>query len=169
MENNADAWDSLYKMYRSEFLNWLRKKGVCYEDSSDLYQESFVVLYENAISGVLSSWDLPVLKSYLFAVGKNKLFTKFRNEKKKSTLIFEYAGMGNEAEDDMEMEFSDRQQKIKEEVGKMKDPCKSILLLYYYEKKSMKEIAETLNYSTANEPKTQKSRCLAYLKRTVLF
>lgn len=169
MENNADAWDSLYKMYRSEFLNWLRKKGISYEDSSDLYQESFVVLYENAIAGVLSSWDLPVLKSYLFAVGKNKLMTKFKNEKKKGMLIFEYTGMGNEVEDDLEIEFNDRQQRIKEEVGRMKDPCRSILLLYYYEKKSMKQIAEALNYSTANEPKTQKYRCLSYLKKAILF
>lgn len=166
-EYTSDTWNKMYRMYRGKFMNWLAKKGISYDDASDLYQESFIVLYENLVKGELSSGDEKLLKAFLFSVGQNKLYTKFREGKKKIKLIESFPGVDDNTDEDPESISNHRQQRIKEEIQKMKDPCKSILLLFYYEKKKMKQIAEIMNYSS--NPKVQKWRCLVYLKEAILF
>jgi RNA polymerase sigma-70 factor (ECF subfamily) len=49
----------------------------------------------------------------------------------------------------------------------MKEPCRSILKLFYIDNLSLKEIAVTLDYKSAECVKVQKHRCLKQLKEDV--
>lgn len=49
-------------------------------------------------------------------------------------------------------------------VEDMAEPCKTILWAYYWDGKSMKEIAATMNYNNANVAKTQKHKCMTKVK-----
>jgi DNA-directed RNA polymerase specialized sigma subunit len=51
--------------------------------------------------------------------------------------------------------------------SKMNDTCKQILNLFYYEKKSMEEIATILNYKNADTVKSKKSRCISKFNSNV--
>ena len=46
----------------------------------------------------------------------------------------------------------------------MTEPCNSILTLYYWDEKSMKEIADLKEYSSADSAKSQKNKCMNKLK-----
>jgi len=50
-------------------------------------------------------------------------------------------------------------------LGKMGEPCKSLLDAYYLQKKSMQEIAAEFGYTNADNAKTQKYKCLVRLKK----
>ena len=39
------------------------------------------------------------------------------------------------------------------------DPCKSVLIYYYFNQMSMSEIADRMNYSNANTVKVKKYKC----------
>jgi RNA polymerase sigma-70 factor (ECF subfamily) len=49
----------------------------------------------------------------------------------------------------------------------MSDSCKQILNLFYYEKKSMDEIALILNYKNGDTIKSKKSRCISTFNNNV--
>ena len=50
-------------------------------------------------------------------------------------------------------------------LGKIGEPCKSLLEAYYLQKKSMPEIADFFGYTNADNAKTQKYKCLVRLKK----
>ena len=56
-------------------------------------------------------------------------------------------------------------QLMDEALGKIGEPCKSLLEAFYIQKKSMPEIAESFGYTNADNAKTQKYKCLMRLKK----
>ena len=58
-------------------------------------------------------------------------------------------------------------QKITYLLQQMGNPCKAILEYFYYEKKSMQEIANALNFKNTNVAKTKKNKCLNRLRGLV--
>ncbi|MBA2562233.1 MAG: sigma-70 family RNA polymerase sigma factor, partial [Chitinophagaceae bacterium] len=50
-------------------------------------------------------------------------------------------------------------------MDKIGEPCKSLLEAYYFQKKSMPEIADFFGYTNADNAKTQKYKCLVRLKK----
>ncbi len=54
------------------------------------------------------------------------------------------------------------------ELSYIPDPCNKILKLYYFDELSMKEIAESMNYSSSRSAITTKNRCMDKLKTRVM-
>jgi hypothetical protein len=50
-------------------------------------------------------------------------------------------------------------------LKKIGEPCKSLLTAFYFDKKTMPEIAESFGYTNADNAKTQKYKCLIRLKK----
>ena len=58
----------------------------------------------------------------------------------------------------------EKQITIRDSLRQLGDPCKSILLYFYYEQNTMEQIAERLGYTNADNAKNQKYKCLKRLK-----
>lgn len=60
----------------------------------------------------------------------------------------------------------DSQEKLKIQslLHQLGDPCKSLLTMYYFNRFSMAEIAERLDYASADVAKNKKSLCMKKLK-----
>jgi RNA polymerase sigma factor (sigma-70 family) len=144
---------------------WLRKKYLLSEaDVEDIYQESVIITYENILHGKLNELGSS-LSTYIFAVAKNLVRQKLRQEVKftteEATIAFElYAPSAENLTEAT-------QQAVKNALMKMEEPCKSILTLFYYADKSIEEIAHALDYKDKTSVKTQKSRCLNYLRNAL--
>jgi RNA polymerase sigma-70 factor (ECF subfamily) len=54
--------------------------------------------------------------------------------------------------------------RIKKEIGTMLEPCKSLIILFYYDSLSFKEIASRMGYKNEGVAKNQKKRCLQKLR-----
>ena len=70
-------------------------------------------------------------------------------------------------DDDLEM-HEKRQQDfsiMETAMGKIGEPCKSLLEAYYIQKKNMLRIATEFGYTNADNAKTQKYKCLVRLKK----
>ena len=57
-------------------------------------------------------------------------------------------------------EFEINVNKLKSCLDQIGNPCKTLLTAFYFENKSMNEIAELLGYTNAENAKTQKYKCL---------
>ena len=179
LENNRDLWlkslqegneqvlRPLYKLYRVDFVRWIQSKTSCKEDEAlDVFQDSIVALYHNVQKGTLTSFEKGI-RSYLFTIGKYIYFRRSSKKKQIKTTSFENADLKPSNLIDTPTENSlqhDQQKLILALLQRMKEPCKSILNLFYYENKSMKEIAQQLKYGSPGVVKVQKLRCMNRLK-----
>ena len=150
---NNRAFTELYEMYRSEFIGYIRNSYKGDDDVIfDLYQDSCVALYDNIRIGKLSALNLNVkLKTYLFKIGHNKLIDLYRrSDSKHRSRFIENIDYAKDI--------------IRQAVNAISEPCNSILTLYYWDDKSIKEITEIQNTTNPDATKMQKSRCMSKLK-----
>lgn len=64
-------------------------------------------------------------------------------------------------------EIADENEKLvvlRKSLARLGVGCRKLLLLFYYFKKNMEEIATELNYTNADNAKSQKYKCLQKLK-----
>lgn len=166
-QGNNRAFTELYERFRSEFIGYIRRS---YRGDMavvlDLYQDSCVALYDNIRSGKITTSSLTVtLKTYLFRIGHNKLVDLYRKSDSKKRARFVE---GLDYQKDLSSEnldtVSEREAIIRQAVNAMQEPCNSILTLYYWDDKSIKEIAEIQGAPNPEATKMQKSRCLKRLR-----
>ena len=156
----------VYSNYRDEFLLWALNNHSCtLEEAKDVFQQSVIIFYENISSGKLTHITTQ-LKTYIFGIGKNKLRELARKEQKMKSSYNEHIYSEN---DDLYYQGNDQYEDKLKNVNlcltKMGDPCKKILELYYYHRKSMIEITETLDYKNSDTAKNLKYKCLQRLRQ----
>lgn len=150
----------LYDMYRGEFIAFVHREfSLERDDAIELYQESFIALYENVRNGKLTRLTAS-LKTYLFRIARNKMLNQIRDSKPHISLEDDFI----EHNDD----WTPQQQIAYEVVQQMEEPCNTVLTLYYWDRFSMEEIARKMNYSGAPVAQNRKSICLRKLK-SVLY
>jgi RNA polymerase sigma-70 factor (ECF subfamily) len=150
--------DKVYIEIKPRFINYAKKQfpHIQLEDIEDIYQDTIIVFYNNIRRGLLVEINSS-LSAYIIQIGKIKLiqFT----EKQENARSIRTNFVDNEITED---EYDQRiDQAVKFIFSKMSDACKQILNLFYYEKKSMEEIALILSYKNADTVKSKKRRCIS--------
>lgn len=169
----------------NKFLEKLRKTVLEYAykrfgasglDVEDLVQEALLTMFDNVQSGKLTSLTCN-LKTYVIGILKNIASMRLREMKP-------FVGEINQSDDEGRVDPVDlevakaalrrwqendgeaelREKAVHDIVINMPDPCKTILWSYYWEGKSMRDIAEVMEYQNADVAKSQKSRCLSKVK-----
>ncbi len=164
-QNKLKALDRVYLTYKEEFFLFARTFSISEEDISDVYQEAVISFYENIQRGKLNQLTSS-LKTYLFAIGKFKIYKQIKTNKlsyQDDLTIHSYEEIRT-----FEVEVSkNRQQVLKEAFNDLGNKCKAVLELFYYEGLTLDEIQKFLKYSSKDVLKSQKSRCLKQLKELV--
>jgi len=154
--------EKLYINYREEFMIWsISRYKITTDDAKEIYQQGILVLYENIINGKLINLRSSI-KTYLYAICKNKLYEYKRDINKKTTI-----DNGKTQEENTSDETEQKEYLIsmsEKSLDKMGNPCKTLLENYYYHKKSMKQISIEMGYKNENTAKNQKYKCLSRLR-----
>lgn len=165
-EKGNEALGEIYIEYREEFISWLIKQYRCdYDTAKDIYQLVIIIFYDNVRQGKLTELRSN-LKTYLFAIGKNKYFEHLKKNSRfipKDNFLTESGSNGEEIQEKQEKEVQLDQ--LEESLLALGDPCQCLLKLFYYEKKSMEEITKILNYKNRETTKNQKYKCLNRLRK----
>ncbi|MEP1096459.1 MAG: RNA polymerase sigma factor [Cyclobacteriaceae bacterium] len=155
----------VYRSYQSEFIAWLVKEHNCHRDEAkDIYQVSIIALYENIISGKLTTLTSN-LKTYLYSIAKHKVYEFRRKENK----IDRSVGVQTiELEELTNWDAIDKEKNLvlmEKSLEKLGDPCKTLLELYYFHGLSMEEIAEKIGYKNSATTKNLKCKCIVRLRK----
>jgi RNA polymerase sigma factor (sigma-70 family) len=100
------------------------------------------------------------LTSYLYGIARFLCLNQLRKERKtlelewSDTLILNATDIGYEEEQEEQLKLLDQV------LNSISEQCQKLFKLFYFEKMSMKTIANMLNYSSENSAKTQKYKCL---------
>lgn len=160
---NRKTLENIYTMYRKSFIDWsIRAFRISTEEALDIYQQTILAFYENIVCGKLSQVK-GNLRTYLFAIGKNKVYELHRYQGKVRNLGDQLPDREETSGEDPEC--SERLLSLSKEcLVLLGNPCREVLESYYYHKNSMKDIAARLGYKNEQTAKNQKYKCLARLR-----
>lgn len=160
------AIEGIYKRFKVDFLEFSSRFSISEEDAVDIYQDSIVVLYENILSGKLTSLSSSV-KTYLFAIGKYKIYNSL---KVKPTIenIDDYEYTLEEEDNDEFLLQEENIKKMQRAYQQLGSRCQEVIRLFYYEGQTIEEIKERLDYTTKDVVKSQKSRCIKQIRKLLL-
>jgi RNA polymerase sigma-70 factor (ECF subfamily) len=160
-QGDLKGFEQAYLSYRDEFIMWANKNYYCdFEEARDVYQATVIQFYENVQSGKLTKLTSD-LKTYLFAIGKNKI----RELRDSGRRFREMQDRYEVTEDEDKVEKEVLFEQLESSLEALGNPCKRMLELYYYYKKSLTEIAETLEYKNSDTVKNLKYKCLGRLRK----
>lgn len=152
------ALQYLYKKHYRMMLRLVMRNSGTEEEARDVFQEALIILWQKVRSGdfVLTS----KLSTYLYSVCQN-LWRKELERKARLT---------REEKDDIveqNWEEKERQRLLRQCLEQLGDTCKQVLMMYYFDRMSMKDIAEQMGFASADVAKTKKYKCMQELEKIV--
>lgn len=153
-------------------LSFLRKQfGLSEDDCKDIFQEAFITLHNNIVSGKLDNLTSS-LSTYFNGICRNKAYEVLRKNGKSVKVEDEVSldvlnaeiqadkidaliGLENES-----TSFVERKEAlVRQIVRELPPPCNELLWGFFRDNFSMKTLAQMFNYSSENSVKVTKHRC----------
>jgi RNA polymerase sigma factor (sigma-70 family) len=136
------------------------------EDAEDIFMDALEVVYRKIKKG---SFHLTcTLCTYLFAVCKNLWLKKLRRKKIESRVTsngWDVSILGEVPEE--EMTGMDNISLYRDKWLELSADARKVLHLFYFEKKSMKEIAIEMGYGSEGYARKRKYQCMKQLKKLI--
>lgn len=157
---------AVYKLNFPAVSHYILQNNGEEQDAKDIYQEAVLALWQNIQSGKIVAEANTNIGGYLFQVAKHKWLDKLKSKQHRSTLrivrdeAIETADTSTEEHEVQE----EKLQQLRVLFAQLGDTCKAILNKFYYEKKSLEEIGDDLNYDAATL-RTKKYRCMMQLRK----
>ncbi|MEP2026626.1 MAG: sigma-70 family RNA polymerase sigma factor [Reichenbachiella sp.] len=157
----SEALETIYKVSFSTVKHFILNNTGSVEDAKDVFQDGTMVLFQNILNDKFNSESS--LKSYLFGICKNLWMNHLRKQKNLPADFLNEDGLmiieNNEHVIDVEA--------VKSIMEELKEECQDILKGFYYNMKSMKELALKFGLASEQAAKNKKSRCLKYLTKLI--
>jgi RNA polymerase sigma factor (sigma-70 family) len=164
-QGDNKALEHLYREYGPMIFRFVWLNQGSRQEAEDLLQDGIVILLD-----ILRKKDFRLrhrLKTFFYSICRNQWLKRWRVKKRfliqdSEAYLEQLPEMAEE-----EPELPDDQE-VYQEVKNLQDPCYTLLVGYYYQKMNLEQLAQVLNYSTANVAKQRKFRCIERLKKKFL-
>lgn len=161
---------SLKFLYRSHYEilgRYVVNNNGNWNDAQDIFQEVMVAFINMVKAGKFRGEAS--IKTLLYSLNKNIWLNELKKRGRAQVREMKYEKASDTAEQGINTALEAREanaelMKIMDQLG---ETCKKILLLYYYENLSMKEILKLLNYENEQVVRNKKYKCLKRLEELV--
>ena len=147
----------LYKEF-PKIKQLVLKEGLTNELAEEIFQNSLILFIEKVENPafVLSS------KATTYLYGINRFLAKNEAKSQRKSVQVEWTEAISFDDSELNYDFEKEAQLNRMEfiLTKISEKCQNVFKLFYFEKKSMNEIAKSLNFSSTNSAKTQKYKCI---------
>jgi RNA polymerase sigma factor (sigma-70 family) len=156
----------IYKEVYPMVLKHVTQNSGSKEDAQDVFQDAFYILIKKTEQ---EDFNLTSeLSTFLVGIAKNVWLKKLT----RTNLDIEtYKAELEIVTDEVSEKEEENLKKVRHmsfALTELGEPCKSILIQYYYLKQTMQEIAAAFHYTNAENAKNQKYKCLQRLKKIVI-
>jgi RNA polymerase sigma factor (sigma-70 family) len=166
--NGLDA--AIRSVYRDHFENMARivkNNSGNQQDAEDIFQEvvvSFIELVQNNKFRGESS-----VKTFLFSMTRHTWLNELKKRGRSEVRELKYEKAKDHLETDVNYVLAEREAKkqVMQAVEQLGDTCKKILVMFYYENLSMKEILANLEYENEQVVRNKKYKCLKQLEQMI--
>jgi RNA polymerase sigma factor (sigma-70 family) len=147
--NDRSVLSDLYRKYQRLIFSHVIRNGGNEKDAEDILQETVITLWQKV---TMSNFELNVkLSTYLLAIAKNKWLAELRKMKKNI--------IQNIEETVIDGNPTSKIQIVRDALDVIAPICKKLLLLFYFEGRSMTDIAQILEFANADVAKAKKYQC----------
>jgi RNA polymerase sigma factor (sigma-70 family) len=160
--NQTRAFEKVYGSF-PVVRKMIVSSGGTLDDAKDIFQDSIIVFYRMALKPdfILTS----AIATFLYSVSRKLWLKRIRDYGSKRLALNNEDIVADDPEALTEESEKIRiAEKVVEELG---EPCRSLLQLFYFERSSMKEIADQLGYANEKTAKAQKYKCIERGKKMV--
>lgn len=163
-----DAIRFMYSEYYSTLSNFILQNNGNEEDAEDVFQDVVMAFIHMVREERFRNES--GIKTILFAFTRNIWLNelKKRNRAMKRDLNFETNKEIVEMDVTHTIELREMNKSLLDLMDKLGETCKKILLAFYYDNKSMKEILEYLHYENEQVVRNKKSKCLKSLEQLLI-
>jgi len=162
--NDKAAVETIYRENYTMIQSFILNNSGSVDEARDIFQEAMMVLYEKSKDTTFSLNCK--IKTYIYSVSRRLWLKRLQQLNRYSAQVDGIAEVVPVEEEIGEHEKRNEDFVLMEHaLGKIGEPCKSLLDAYYLKKKSMQDIAEEFGYTNADNAKTQKYKCLVRLKK----
>lgn len=173
MQNDSRGWRYICRNMKQGFAAILARTfsfgRTANADIEDIFQDSCIVLMQKVKEGKFAITGENSVFKFLVKIGINNA-CNFIRKHRPLTSKEEVTVTLNLHDDNQDVELSvDEQQKAQDEFldrafESLPDTCKAIFKNFYWERKSMDEIADIIGYNTADSVKSKKTNCMKKFK-----
>jgi RNA polymerase sigma factor (sigma-70 family) len=170
LRNGQRLDESIKAIYRSYFdsLSWyvLNNSGNR-QDAEDIFQE-VVVSFIDLVQKDKFRGESTV-KTFLYSLNRHAWLNELKRRGRALAREEKYEKAQDREELDISHLVADREEKAElvKLVGELGDTCQKILLLFYYENLSMKEIVDVTDYENEQVVRNKKYKCLKQLEKMI--
>ena len=152
----------LYTEYKNMIFSMVKKNSGDDTDAHDVFQDGLVALWVNIASGKYQLSENVKLSSYLYTLCRNIWISKIRKRKPTQELL-EKDEQALATEVDVDTDKFEKVNALMLNLKKLGEACQKLLKLFYYEKTSLKLIAQKMSI-TEKTAKNNKYRCMQNLR-----
>ena len=170
--NDQKALRTFYTHNFNKVETLVLKNNGTSEQAKDIYQEAFITVWRNVKDNMFYPESETAINGYLYSIAKNKWMDYLRSPAFSKTISIHQVReiSANETVPDEVKKEENKEQKLTLAMNAFKalgEACKNLLTKFYFEKKSMKEIALELQLDAAST-RNKKYRCMQNLRQLVL-
>lgn len=163
--------ESIKAIYRSHFesLCWyVMNNSGSRQDAEDIFQEVVVNFIDIVQKDKFR--EESTVKTFLFSLNRYTWLNELKRRGRAMAREEKYERGQERVEMDTSHFIADREGKseVLRIVGELGETCRKILLLFYYENMSMKEILDVTDYETEQVVRNKKYKCLKQLEQMIM-
>lgn len=132
--------------------------------AKDIYQDAFIACWKNIKDDKFKQTGS--VEAYLYTIAKHKWTDHLRSATYKKTVLTNETSHLTAVKDEVDIEEDEEAKKqiiLKQALAKLGEQCKTLLKLFYFERKSMNDISGVMHMTSASA-RNQKYRCMEKLK-----
>ena len=157
-------------LYRSHFdllSRYILNNSGSEQDAEDIFQEVLVAFISLAKADKFRGESS--IKTFLFSLNKNMWLNELKRRGRAVAREEKYSrqNSGESVAAAAALEITQTKAALMSAIETLGEACQKILLLFYFENKSMKEIVEHLPYENEQVVRNKKSKCLKKLEALV--
>lgn len=163
---DEEALVALYHANERKVTALVTKNSGTVDDAQDILQEALVVLWERVKTGRFEYQAQ--LGTFIFATARNLWMRRLARMRREGPTTVDAEntpdGMPSVLDEMIESEEAAMVSSALDELG---EPCRTLLLLFYWEEQSMVQIAEKMHFANAETAKSKKYQCKKALENIV--
>lgn len=157
----------IYRMYFEPLRIYILNNSGNEQDAEDIFQEvvvSFIgIVQKNKFRGESS------VKTFLYSLNRHTWLNELKKRNRTLAREEKYERMQDRVEMDTSRLIAEREKKseVVRLVETLGETCRKILLMFYFENLSMKDILESMHYESEQVVRNKKYKCLKQLEQMI--
>lgn len=157
----------IYQHYSDTVSSFITNHGGSFQDGEDIFQDTVLAFMSAVKNGKFRKESS--IKTFLVSVAKNIWYNEIKKRESSVNREKIFESSREQKEVDISYFITDREikQQFRQLLNQLDESCRKILLFFYYENLSMKEIVERLPYENEQVVRNKKYKCLQHLTSLV--